>query len=147
MIKLAKPPSINHIYGLSSKGGFARSYITKAGKDWFDKGIDDLVTQHPFGQNFPIQEKIYLIVHLYTARMQDIDNILKPTLDLIANMCLDCKSKYTSRRTCVCGKNRSLLEDDVQIFKLLVEKHKVKHREEEKIEIDIRLILDKDGSI
>lgn len=73
---LPKPPSINHIYGRSGN----RTYITKEGKNWFEDA-GELVKKSWNGSQFtqPCQVRVVL----YTCRRQDLDNILKPLLDLL----------------------------------------------------------------
>jgi Holliday junction resolvase RusA-like endonuclease len=134
MIKLPKPPSTNHIYGFTSRGGFARSYITKDGVDWFDTSATILADYYSWLLE-PIAENVYIKIELFTARHQDIDNIIKPILDLIAGICLDCKGKFSSRKACHCGKNRSVLQNDKYVTQLEVTKFKVKHVEEEKVNV------------
>lgn len=34
-LTLPKPPTTNHIYGITARGGFAQMYLTKEGKDWY----------------------------------------------------------------------------------------------------------------
>lgn len=133
-LTLPKPPSVNQIYGLSNRGAFARSYMTKAGVDWFAKAGELLKKQVTTRK--PIEAEVEVWIELYTSRDQDIDNICKPTLDLIAGWCLKCFTKFSSRKTCVCGKNFSVLANDRQVVKLDVEKYKVK-KDEERIEIEI----------
>lgn len=110
-ITLPKPPSINHIYGFTSRGGFARSYITKVGKTWFDEAGYRLKEQVLPGDS--ITQNLTLSVELYTARRQDVDNILKPLLDLL--------------------QKQAVIENDSQIYKLTVEKFRCKIPEEKVI--------------
>lgn len=81
IISLPKPPSINHIYGFTSRGGFARSYITKVGKAWFEEAGYRLRSQVPSTVFYTTP--IRVAIKLFTARRQDADNILKPILDLL----------------------------------------------------------------
>lgn len=111
---LPKPPSINHIYGYSARGGYARSYITKEGKDWFENAGKLLKKQ--WKKRKMMEEQCEVWVELHTSRRQDVDNIAKPLLDLLV------KTGY--------------LKDDSLIYKLDIEKFKVK-RDEEKVIIDL----------
>lgn len=97
-----KPPSINHIYGYTSRGGFARSYITKEGKEWFAKAQSDIVRQNR--RRKPILTDLEVSIDLYTARRQDVDNIIKPILDALT------KSE--------------VIKDDSQVYRISVEKFK-----------------------
>ena len=103
-LTLPKPPSINHIYGFTSRGGFARSYITKIGKTWFEEAGYRLKEQIPAGE--PITQNLTISIELHTARRQDVDNILKPILDLL--------------------QKQEVIENDSQIYKLTVEKFRCK---------------------
>ena len=105
---LPKPPSINHIYGFTSKGGFARSYITKEGKEWFENSIIEIQKQTK--KKKPISTEMEVSIELHTARRQDIDNIFKPCLDLLMKA--------------------EVIEDDSLIYRITGEKFKAKVTEE-----------------
>lgn len=140
-IILPKPPSLNAIYGYTSMGGFARSYITPRGKTWFEEAIHILSDMHneeliPTG----VEDILEIEVNLFTRREQDVDNILKPTLDVLGSVCVDCFTKKSTRKSCKCGKNNSVIIDDKIIKKLFVEKHKIKSPEPERVEIGINII-------
>lgn len=111
---LPKPPSINHIYGFTSRGGFARSYITKEGKNWFDEAALKLKAQ--IKKKKPIESDLEITIDLYTARRQDVDNIVKPILDLL--------------------QKNNVVVNDSQIYRLTVEKYKCKVIEE-RVEISL----------
>lgn len=138
-LNLPKPPSINHIYGYTSSGKFARSYITKKGKQWFNDAIEEIAKQTSSEHNkFPISEKVLVSVDLYTCRMQDIDNIFKPILDVISVVCLNCHKKTSRRGECDCPIEKvTLLKDDNLVYKLVATKNKVKKVTEEKVEVEI----------
>jgi Holliday junction resolvase RusA-like endonuclease len=140
IVTLPKPPSINHIYGYTSAGGFARSYITKRGKDWFSSAAQELVSQVYQKKLTPIEKPVFLRICLYTSRMQDIDNILKPILDLLSGTCLECQNKYTTRTACYCGKKIGVLKDDRYVFELFVKKIKVEKKLEERVEVEWELL-------
>ena len=114
-VTLPKPPSINHIYGYSAKGGFARSYITKKGNLWFEEA--GYIVKAAWGPRPPLEGPIGVEIHLFTCRRQDIDNILKPVLDLL--------------------QKQSVLKNDDQIVTLVVGKFKVKQAEE-KVEVEVK---------
>ena len=110
---LPKPPSINHIYGYTSRGGFARSYITKEGKEWFEKAGKELKKQ--WNKRVPIKTEVEVYIELYTAYYrQDVDNILKPILDLL--------------------EKETIIENDSQVTMLNVQKYKCK-KTEQKVEV------------
>lgn len=90
---LRKPPSINHIYAYTSRGGYAHSYITSEGKTWFEEGIYKAKVQSS-GVRFD-RTKLRLEIHLFTSReIQDIDNINKPLLDLLQKSEIIDNDKY-----------------------------------------------------
>lgn len=115
IFKLPKPPSINNIYAYTSRGGIARSYITRRGVAWFDEAGYLVNTQRT--TSVPIKDKVYIIINLFTARAQDVDNINKPILDLLA-------------------KHMQVILNDQQVYKLTTEKHPCKQTEEH-VEIEI----------
>lgn len=114
---LPKPPSINHIYGYTSRGGFARSYITKKGKEWFARAAS-LVKKHTLPTD-PIAYPIDVRIKLFTARHQDVDNINKPLLDLLQ-------------------KHTNVIKDDAWVYRLITEKIKCKVKDE-KVELEVFL--------
>lgn len=111
---LPKPPSINHIYGYVCQKGFARSYITKEGRLWFEEAGYKLKAQ--MKKKVAIETPCEIWIELYTCRTQDLDNILKPILDLL--------------------QKQGVVKNDNQFYKLDVEKYKVT-KEEERIELQI----------
>ena len=111
---LPKPPSINHIYGFTSRGGFARSYITKEGKLWFEEA--GYAVKQQSTKRKPITTPVEIFIDLYTSRRQDIDNILKPVFDLF--------------------QKQGVYENDAQIIRLSAEKHKCKVADEH-VEVQI----------
>lgn len=114
-VTLPKPPSINHIYGYTSRGGFARSYITKKGKEWFDT-VAPILTK-AYKRKSPIDTEVEVWIVLHTAYRQDVDNIAKPILDSL--------------------QKNGILENDALVYKLDIEKFKCK-RGEEKVDIEIQ---------
>lgn len=133
-IQIPKPPSVNHIYGFTARGGFARSYITKEGVLWFE------TTAALCGKSFkrkPIADPVEVWIELYHTRKQDVDNVLKPILDLLSKWCVKCQGKVDRRKGCYCGKNLTVLVDDDQVYRLNIEKYQIKKGEEEHITVDI----------
>lgn len=114
IITLPKPPSVNHIYGLSSRSGKAISYITKKGKNWFEEAGWLLKSQW---RKKTITGNVGIYITLYCIR-QDIDGILKPVLDLLQKM--------------------RVYENDNQVDFLQIKKVKVSHKKDEKIELEIQ---------
>lgn len=116
-ISLPKPPSVNHIYGYTSRGNYARSYITKQGRDWFDQSAL-IVKANIFKKDYFLKEdKVRVDINLYTAYRNDVDNIVKPILDLLSS-------------------HTGVIPNDIQIFKLTTEKFKV-GKKNEKVDVTI----------
>jgi Holliday junction resolvase RusA-like endonuclease len=111
---LSKPPSINHVYAYTAQGGHARSYITKEGKAWFEEASYKLKSQIHIRTSISTPCEIW--INLFTAYRQDVDNVLKPILDLL--------------------QKNGIVENDDQFFKLDIEKHKCK-KEEQRVEVEI----------
>ena len=65
----------------------------------------------------PVKMPVAVVLDVYIKRKLDADNIAKSILD---------------------GLNGIAYEDDDQVVELLVRKHKVKRKEEERVEIEIR---------
>jgi len=114
-----KPPSINHIYGYTARGGFARSYITREGQEWFRAAAvlikEQLTNSAPFP---PLTVPLSATVHLYTAYRRDLDNSLKPLFDVL--------------------QKELVIENDVLIEEVHAYKHKVS-KEEERVEIELEI--------
>lgn len=113
-VTLPKPPSINHIYGYTSRGGFARSYITKEGTEWFSAA--QIALKKQWKKRTPITTDCEIWIELYTAYRQDCDNILKPILDLL--------------------QKNQVVENDSLFNSLHVTKEKCK-KEEQRVEFEI----------
>jgi len=65
----------------------------------------------------PTEEPVSVMLDIYARGKMDVDNVAKSILD---------------------GLNGVAYEDDDQVVELLVRKHKVKRKEEERVEIEIR---------
>lgn len=132
---LEKPPSVNHLYGYTARGGFARSYITKEGILWFEEMAAVI------GKSFKrktITDPVEVWVELYHIRKKtDTDNILKALFDLLSKRCVECQTKIINKKGCVCGKNHSVLLDDDLIYKHTVEKFKINTGEKEHVIVEI----------
>lgn len=113
---LPKPPSINHIYGYTSKGGFARSYITREGKIWFDKASEILKKEYRRKEPIRVEVEVWIVLYTNYYR-QDVDNIAKPILDSL--------------------QKNGVLENDALVYKLDIEKFKCS-KEEQRVEIEIQ---------
>lgn len=78
---LPLPPTTNHIYGFTSRGGFARSYITAKGKEFFVKAEEAIKKQNK--KRKPIDKECEVWIELYLSRDRDIDGSVKPILDAL----------------------------------------------------------------
>ncbi len=65
----------------------------------------------------PVEGPVSVELDIFTQRRMDVDNVAKSVLD---------------------GLNGVAYEDDNQVVELLVRKHKVTRKEEERVEIEIR---------
>ena len=65
----------------------------------------------------PAEGPVSVVLDIYIRRRMDVDNVAKSVLD---------------------GLNGVAYEDDDQVIELLVRKHKVTRKEEERVEIEIR---------
>lgn len=116
---LPKPPSVNHLYGFTSRGGFARSYITKQGKQWFSDAGYLLKSQVKIAE--PIQTEVAVTFWLYTCRFQDASNLEKALFDLLEEV--------------------QIIKNDVQIIEHHSYTKKVAHRKDEKVVIALIPLL------
>lgn len=78
---LPKPPTTNHIYGFTSRGGFARSYITADGKKFFEDAAEAIKKQ--WKKKTPIDKECEVWIQVYTSRLRDVDGSAKPVLDAL----------------------------------------------------------------
>lgn len=99
---------------MTSKGGYARSYITKAGNTWFKDAADRIKEQRT--TQVPITSELEVNIDLFTCRIQDIDNVAKPILDVL--------------------QKEGLIHNDNLIYRLCMEKFKCKQTEE-RVEVEL----------
>lgn len=112
---LPKPPTINHIYGFTSRGAYARSYITKVGQIWFNAVAE--IYKKEYRRKSPIDVEVEVFITLHTAYYrQDVDNIAKPILDSL--------------------QKNGILVNDSLVYKLDIEKYKCS-KEEQRVEVEI----------
>lgn len=78
---LPLPPTTNHIYGLTSKRGFARSYITAKGKKFFEDA--DIAIKKQNKKKKPIETECEVWIQIYISRKRDVDGSVKPLLDCL----------------------------------------------------------------
>jgi len=111
---LPKPPSVNTYWRHSFRGGFARVYISKEGQDWLEEAGYKLKAQWDkklHTSNLTIDIKLY-----YCGRA-DVDNFNKALFDLFTKI--------------------GVIKDDDQFQSMNIEKFRVSHRNEEKVEVKI----------
>lgn len=108
------PPSVNHLFGHTKRG---ITYITKKGNDWFEEAGWSVKSQ--VGGYETLMTDCSVDIMMFTAIRRDVDNIGKATLDLIA-------------------KHLRIVDNDNQIIDFRVRKFKVAHKNEERLEIQIK---------
>lgn len=111
-LTLPKPPTTNHIYGYTSKGGFARSYITKDGKTFFAEAEKTIRQQN---KKKPITEECEIWINVYTSTRRDVDGSIKPILDVLqkAEVIVNDYQFYSlhaTREKCAKGEDRVEVE-------------------------------------
>lgn len=115
-LTVSKPPSTNHIYGITSRGGYAKMYLTAEGKAWFEESI--LLVKTQAKKQKMIKNELEVNIDFYTAYYgrQDVDGIIKPAQDLL--------------------QKAGIIENDVLIYRITSEKFKCK-KGEERLEINL----------
>ena len=114
-IILPKPPSVNNYWRHVFSQGRPRVYISKKGQEWLEEAGWKLKSQW---KEPTIDGPVGLNIRLYVCGRYDIDNGNKALFDLLTKM--------------------GVIKDDVQIAKIVIEKIFVYHREDEKVEIEIK---------
>lgn len=110
-ITLTKPPSINHLYGRNGH----RTYIKPEGAAWFEEAGYQLNSQSK--RRTPLKGELSVYITIYFCGRYDIDNGNKALLDLFTK--------------------HQIWEDDSQIYFLQLQKVRVKHKNEQKVEVEI----------
>jgi len=113
IITIPKPLTVNSLYGVSCRGGFAHKYITQKGKVF----IEECLYLFLLHKGEYLTGKLELKLTLYYCNRGDIDNVFKVTQDVL--------------------KKAGVITDDHQIFKISGEKIKVKHKSDEKAIIEL----------
>ncbi|MCR4345250.1 MAG: RusA family crossover junction endodeoxyribonuclease [Candidatus Scalindua sp.] len=111
LITLPKPPSVNSMYRHNGN----HTYITPDGVAWRIRAGYALNAQYK--KKTPLRGDLSVYVTLYICGRGDIDNFNKGLLDLFTK--------------------HEVWEDDSQIVFLQLQKIKVKHRTDEKVEVEI----------
>lgn len=124
VITLNKPPTVNHLYGFTSRGGFAHSYVTKDGKQWFKDSLEIIHSKLKLEK--PIDYKCTLFLTLFTQRPRDIDNCLKAVQDVLQK-CYKCQKAK-------CSHDQRIICNDNLIYLIRAEKVMVKKKEEERVQ-------------
>lgn len=112
-VTLPKPPTTNHIYGFTSKGGFARSYVTKEGKLFFEEA-EKIIKK--VWKKKPIEAPCEVWIQVYTSRMRDVDGSAKPILDAL--------------------QKNGVVKNDSQFYKMDIERFSCKVGED-RVEVEI----------
>ena len=80
-LTLPKPPTTNHIYGITARGGFAQMYLTKEGKDWYKES--ELMIHKQVKKPTTITKECEIWITIYTSTRRDADGSTKPILDVL----------------------------------------------------------------
>lgn len=120
------------MYRYTARGGFAHSYVSAEGLNWFTAAGQ--ILHNNFKLSAPLEHKLKVDVQLYTARNQDTDNILKATFDVLQK-CFLCQKN-------ACLHKYRIIKNDNLIFDHHVRKYLVKSKAEEKIIIEISDFLE-----
>ncbi len=115
-ITLPKPVSVNALYRVSCKSGYAKTYISDKGQAWFKEAGHRLL--HGNKGRYTDRDVI-VYVWLYTCRDGDIDNVGKCTLDLL--------------------QHSGVILNDKQVVELHMYKERVKHVKDEKMELQVEM--------
>lgn len=110
-ITLPKPPSVNHLYGRNRWGGL---YIKAEGKVWFEEAGYLLKSQW---SKKTLTGNVALYIKYFYCGRWDWDNGNKALSDLFTKM--------------------GVYKDDKQVNFAQIETIRVKHRTDEKVEIEI----------
>jgi Holliday junction resolvase RusA-like endonuclease len=113
-ITLPKPPPTNHLYAISCRSGRALMYKTQRGKDWIEECLW-LIKSQWRKKTITCDVGIYIVA--YICGRGDIYNVVKPILDVL--------------------QEGNVIENDNQVDFLQVRKEKVKHKKQEKIEVEL----------
>ena len=119
IITLPKPPGINALYKITCRNGYPNMYKSAEGKAWIELAGYKLKSQW---KKKTITSNVSLYIKVYYCGRFDIDACLKALLDLFELM--------------------KVVENDSQIDFLQIEKVKVAHRTDEKVEIELEETID-----
>lgn len=111
---LTKPPTTNHIYGITARGGFAKMYITKEGKEWF--ALNEGLIMKQKTRKTPITSECEIWITVYTSTKRDADASTKPIQDAF--------------------QHAGVIEDDYLFFGVHALREKCK-KGEDKVEVEI----------
>ena len=77
------PPSTNNLFRSGSRGG---RYKTEAYKAWLDAAGWEIKLQRPPALHPPLRTCLKVLVEAPVGQNRDIDNLLKPVLDVLVKM-------------------------------------------------------------
>jgi Holliday junction resolvase RusA-like endonuclease len=78
------PPTTNHCYGLTVKGGKAVMYKTQAAKDWQEMASLIINTQQKHQDWSKVSVAVDITFHCHRPVKRDVDGGIKITLDTVA---------------------------------------------------------------
>lgn len=113
-ILLPKPVSVNSLYRVTCRNGYPSTYISQKGKDWFDEA--GWIVRQQFKID-TLNNDVIVYMWVYTTKASDLDNFSKITLDLL--------------------QKSQIIKNDKQVVELHMYKERVKHKKEERMELQI----------
>jgi len=113
-ISLPKPPGINALYKITCRNGYPSIYKSAEGKAWIEEAGYKLKGQY---KRATTEEDMALYIKVFYCGRFDIDSCLKALLDLFQEM--------------------GVVKNDSQFNFLQIEKIRVAHRTDEKVEIEL----------
>lgn len=114
IILLPKPPGVNALYKITCRNGYPSMYKSAEGKAWIEEASYKLKSQY---KRATTTENMALYIKVHYCGRFDIDSCLKALLDLFQEM--------------------KVVENDSQFNFLQIEKIRVAHRADEKVEIEL----------
>jgi Holliday junction resolvase RusA-like endonuclease len=114
LITLPKPPGVNALYKITCRNGYPNIYKSAEGKAWIEEAGYKLKAQY---RKKLTEDDISLYIKVYFCGRFDIDSCLKALLDLFQEM--------------------EIVKNDSQFGFLQIEKIRVPHRIDERVEIEL----------
>lgn len=113
---IPKPPSVNTLYATNRYTG--QRYVADKGKAWFKEAGWEIRRQVVGKPTITSECEVNIV--FYTSRYQDTDNIAKAIFDVLEDV--------------------RIVENDNLIRKHTIERVKVAHRKDEKVEVEVNIL-------